>query len=754
MAKGILRFGSVVAASVLLLATCAPGQGQDSGTWHGGSGNWSNASQWDCGGPDFINAHSPVCASPPNGTKFSIDLTNGGTINVDTNVNVNAISALTNATLVLNGTSLTVATEIATLASAQLSNGAVINPGLAMVTLDLTMQNSTVSGPVSVSGLGTPTGTVDISGSSVQKLVFAGSGTLTNSTLGDNSVLEISGKPSSVSNTSFNGFIGVDSGGSLTLDNGSMINSVLSGAPQDVSIGASVSGSLTIEGGSQLGINGAKLNLGILAGASGTVSLNNTSSLATDNELIGGAGSGQFTQSGGTNTVNVQLTLGDQAGGTGTYNLSGGSLQALNETIGNSGTGTLTQSAVSTNTVLGTLAISQNSGLPSSYDLQSGTLNATTIQVGLSGTFKNDAGTVNYTVLNLNGGTIDASVPLVNTGALNGFGSINASATFINRGTVNLTGTTTVNGDTTNSAGATMTTNGPITSFNGNVTNQGQFTAGGNTNITGSLANNGGTFLNSGAMTASNIVNVGMITNSGVLNTALAVNSGVLTNNGSFTAGALTNSGLFNNFGIAVIGNFVNTGAYVEDPSTTQFGNVNIGATGYLAGVAGDLFQVSGNLENLSAQNTRWNTVDAELEFEGTGTHIFDLAGLNGAGFSNNFAWGTLVIDPGNTLDLGTGSGDAQYVDFLQGLSISGNTITNIDGASGLFLYYNSADNPLLNGNYNLIGGGELIGVAPSPTPEPSTLLLFGSGLGSLLAYRRRRRNRQRMQLASSTASN
>jgi PEP-CTERM motif len=741
MAKGLLRYDLVAAVCLLLLATCTPGQGQDSGTWHGGSGNWSNASQWDCGGPDFINAHSPVCASPPNGTQFGIDLSNGATINVDINVSVQAIAAPANATLSLNGTSLTVATAIGTLASAQLSNGAVINPGIGMVTLDLTMQNSTVNGPVSVSGLSTPTGTVNISGSSVQKLVLAGSGTLTNSTLGDNSVLEISGKPSSVSNTSFNGSVGVDLGGSLTLDNGSMISSVLSGTPQDVSIGASVSGSLTMQGGSQLGINGAKLNLGILAGASGIVSLNDTSSLAADNEIIGGAGSGQFTQSDGTNTVNVQLTLGDQAGGTGTYNLSGGSLRALNETIGNSGTGTFIQSGVSSNTVLGTLAISQSPGFPSSYDLQSGTLNATTIQVGLLGTFKNDAGTVNYTVLNLNGGTIDASVPFVNTGALNGFGSINASAKFINRGTVNLTGTTTVNGDTTNSAGATMTANGPITSFNGNVTNQGQFTTVGNTNITGSLANNGGTFLNLGAMTASNIVNLGMLTNSGVLNTAVAVNSAVLTNHGSFTAGALTNSGLFNNFGIAMIGNFVNTGAYVEDPSTTQFGNVNIGATGYLAGVAGDLFQVNGNFKNLSAQNTLWNTVAAELEFDGTGTHIFDLAGLNGAGFSNNFAWGTLVIDPGNTLDLGTGSGDAQYVDFLQGLSISGNTITNIDGAPGLFLYYNSADNPMLNGNYNLVGGGELI-AAPSPTPEPSTLLLFGSGLGSLLAYRRRRRNK------------
>ncbi len=76
------------------------------------------------------------------------------------------------------------------------------------------------------------------------------------------------------------------------------------------------------------------------------------------------------------------------------------------------------------------------------------------------------------------------------------------------------------------------------------------------------------------------------------------------------------------------------------------------------------------------------------------GSHIFDLAGQNGAGFSNNFAWGSLVIDPGNTLDLAVGSGDALYAFMLQGLDISGNTITNIDGAPGLFLYYDAADNP------------------------------------------------------------
>jgi len=63
-----------------------------------------------------------------------------------------------------------------------------------------------------------------------------------------------------------------------------------------------------------------------------------------------------------------------------------------------------------------------------------------------------------------------------------------------------------------------------------------------------------------------------------------------------------------------------------------------------------------------------------------------------------------------------------------------------IDGAPGLFIYYDAADNPPLDGDYTLTGGGELIAASvAAQTPEPSTLLLLASGLGSLVAYRRRR---------------
>jgi hypothetical protein len=128
------------------------------------------------------------------------------------------------------------------------------------------------------------------------------------------------------------------------------------------------------------------------------------------------------------------------------------------------------------------------------------------------------------------------------------------------------------------------------------------------------------------------------------------------------------------------------------DPSTV-FQNLNVAAPAYITGVAGDVLAITGNFQDLSTQNALWDTSTSKLDFTGGGLHTFDLAGQNGIGFNNNFAWGTLAIDPGNTIDLGAGSGDALYVNFLQGLNINGTTITNIDGTAGLLLYYDISVN-------------------------------------------------------------
>ena len=408
-----------------------------------------------------------------------------------------------------------------------------------------------------------------------------------------------------------------------------------------------------------------------------------------------GVTAGTFNQSDGTNTVDGALSLSSIGGGYAKYNLSGGSLSVLgDETIGNLGQGMFTQSGDSTNTVTGTLGIGTN-GASSTYDLQGGTLHAdTTIEIGILGTLSVQGGSVSYATLMLSGGTLDASVPFVNSTILTGSGTITAGANFINTGMVTLTGATLVNGTILNDVGATFITDSPLV-VNGDVRNSGTFTV-----------------------------------NGGPLSVLMLTNLGVLTIIGSA-------SGVINNFGV-----FVDNGALVVDPTTVRIQTLDIDATGYLSAARGDVFEVSGNFQNLSTRNLLWSTGAAELEFVGGGSHTFGLAGLSGAGFKNNFAWGTLAIAPGNTLDLGKGSGDALYVNFLQGLDVLGSTITNVDGATGLSVYYNAADNPFLRGDYNLMGGGELIPGTSTSVPEPATWLLMAGGLVWLVAQRARPRRK------------
>ena len=238
---------------------------------------------------------------------------------------------------------------------------------------------------------------------------------------------------------------------------------------------------------------------------------------------------------------------------------------------------------------------------------------------------------------------------------------------------------------------------------------------------------NSGTFNYSGGSLTGNFINWNgaafNISGSGTM-----IVNGNLTNNGG-TITVTANQAQFLNVTLA-------SGTYNADPSTNIFQTLDVGAAAYITGVIGDVFKVNGNFQNLSTQNSLWNTSAAELDFTGGGLHTFNLAGQNGAGFSNNFAWNILSIGAGNKLNLGAGSGDALYVNFLQGLVISGNLITNIDGAAGLFLYYNPVDNPFLSGNYSLTGGGQLIAAGPlTATPEPSSIVLMITGLAALLGY-------------------
>ena len=179
---------------------------------------------------------------------------------------------------------------------------------------------------------------------------------------------------------------------------------------------------------------------------------------------------------------------------------------------------------------------------------------------------------------------------------------------------------------------------GTTSSFGGNITDTGagslattgagSMALGGSNSIGGNLSVGGGTFSQTGG--------------------SLTV-AGNVTNNGTMS---------INHAAAAYDGTFTNNGLLVSDPSTQTFNNLSVTQAGAIQAALGDLYKVSGNFTNASTQSIAWNTTGAGLAFiSGTGTsHTLQLAGSDlgatAAGYQNNFAWGSLTIDTGNTLTL------------------------------------------------------------------------------------------------------
>ncbi len=158
------------------------------------------------------------------------------------------------------------------------------------------------------------------------------------------------------------------------------------------------------------------LYLGFNSGSSGTYTLGGNGRLSAPWEVVGGFGAGNFTQSGGTNSITNSLLLGSGSGSSGTYTLSGnGQLTAGNEFVGESGAGSFTQSS-GTNTSLSYFYLGYNSGSSGTYILSgSGLLFAPIEYVGSSGTG-------NFTQ---SGGTHDVSVSLALAQATGSVGTYN-----------------------------------------------------------------------------------------------------------------------------------------------------------------------------------------------------------------------------------------------------------------------------------------------------------------------------------------
>ena len=127
---------------------------------------------------------------------------------------------------------------------------------------------------------------------------------------------------------------------------------------------------------------------------------------------VGYSGSGDFSQSGGTNSVVNSLYLGYYSAGTGTFELSNtGQLSAFGESVGFYGIGIFTQSG-GTNTLSGgTLSLGCYAGSGGRYNLNGGALVLSALTAG-SGTaaFNFGGGTLRAS------GTLTTSLPMTLTG--------------------------------------------------------------------------------------------------------------------------------------------------------------------------------------------------------------------------------------------------------------------------------------------------------------------------------------------------
>ncbi|MBI5234907.1 MAG: PEP-CTERM sorting domain-containing protein, partial [Deltaproteobacteria bacterium] len=440
---------------------------------------------------------------------------------------------------------------------------------------------------------------------------------------------------------------------------------------------------------------------------------NFTGGVLNDSIIVGDAGTGVFNNSGGTHNVTGDMILGNQATGVGTYNLSGtGSVVVSGSTIvGAFGTGVFNQSgggnAITDNLVLGDQATGSGA-----YNLSAGALSANDLHIGEngSGVFTQSGGS-NAIASELfigrntgSSGSYDLSGGTLSVGWAERVGVL-GTATFNQTGGTNQTSELRIGGSGTyNYSGGALTATGGIT-------NDGAFNQSGATTVNANVVNNN----------AYNISGPGT-------NTV----AGDFFNSATGTVKTTATTAVFT-------GTFTNLGAYVSDPSNNYFNNLIIQTTGYLHGGTGDNFFIADNFYNNSAQNTSWNTAMSLLSFtNGMDTsHDYYLTGVDFgasvAGFTNNYAWGTLQLDAGNNLNI---YGTALYLDMVV---LGSGTALNLNG---VHVYYNTLVNN--GGSWALLNGGTFTQIASAQVPEPTTLLLLAIGFGGLLAARKRLFNGQR----------
>jgi T5SS/PEP-CTERM-associated repeat protein/autotransporter-associated beta strand protein len=413
-----------------------------------------------------------------------------------------------------------------------------------------------------------------------------------------------------------------------------------------LAIGASGTGQVTIAGGGQVLTGPSGGFLGVLAGATGTMTVTDPGSTwnISDQLTVGGAGSGMLIVQNGGTVTNAAGTIGSSSGSIGAVSVTGtGSTwtSSGNVTVGLAGTGALTVAgggAVNVGGGTGTVVVANQVGsignlnigaAPGSTAVAPGTLNAAAVQFGAGtgalnfnhtasgyvfaptisgpGAVNVFAGTTIFTANNaytggttINGGTLsissDASLGAPSGGLAFGGGALQTTATFTTARPVSLNAG---GGTFIPNAGTTLTLAGAVGGAGGLT-----MAGGGTLVLAGASSYSGGTTVNAGALQ----LGLGASLFAGG---ALTVNGGIFNLNGNTqTVGTLSGTGgtIALGAGTLTTNSSANTTLATQITGTGGFGkqglgtlnltgnNTYTGGTAVLAGTLAVNGSVSGNV--------------------------------------------------------------------------------------------------------------------------------------------------------------
>ncbi len=541
MLRTITKLAVLASTCIVMCASLAGMACASNYTWtlSGGTGNWLTAGNWIPSGP------------PTSG--YNAYVVNGGTA-------VIAQSGAACSTLYIGGTNTGwVQLNSGGLADAYVQIGTVNNgaTGAGNLSLSSGTLNTTYAEYIGLSGKGTFTqsgGMHTVIGSGIGLAVNLFSEGTYNLDGGTLSCEQMSGGAG-------NSFLNLD-GGKLVAAPGANSN-FISGLSA-LTVGNSATASYTQSSGSD---NVGVLYLGFNASAQGAYNLNGSGMLNATGEFIGTSGSGSFTQSGGTNTSSA-LVVGLEFGASGSFNLNGSGVLICNsynpdyESIGSQGSGNFTQSGGTNSTNI--LYIGAGFGGNGTYNLNGGTLTCQQLQGG--------AGT---STLNLDGGVLlpatGASSNFISglstfTVGNTATASYAQSSGSLSVGNLNL-------GFNPSASGSYNLSNSAVLSISGNenvgYSGSGSFTQSGGTNSTNilhigaGLGSNGTYNLNGGSLTCQQI-------QGGAGISTLNLDGGILLP----AAGA--NSNFISGVSTLTIGNTA-TASYVQSSGSNNVGNLYLG---------------------------------------------------------------------------------------------------------------------------------------------------------------------------------